>query len=241
MNSMSSEELDSFTSDVLTFVAEQIGIPENEFKEVVVDLLQKKCKPLRTYLAQIEYGKTKDFNIALCVDSSFRDDEQLISDIALIFRRMFSLHEHLDILFLDDEKESELRKVCCPFYSSERFNQPDFYLTSSEGYNLEEIRACYKQKRLMGNHPDGYMLCEIVPPILGQPYGLGGQDINEIVIASRHVGYSVFKINEWPCYVHVARLMEEIPDNKFAIIESDIESIGWAEIYESSASIKPTL
>jgi hypothetical protein len=78
------------------------------------------------------------------------------------------------------------------------------------------------------------MLCEIIPALIGQTYGLGERDINEIIIASRHKNYSIFSISEWPVYVHVARLTSDIPIEKFTIAQNDCESIGWAEIYESS-------
>ena len=84
----------------------------------------------------------------------------------------------------------------------------------------------------MGDHPDGYILCEISPSIIGQSYGLGNQDITEIIIASRYAESSIFSIDEWPAYVHVARLTSNLPIEKFTITENNIESIGWAEIYE---------
>ncbi|HEX5054994.1 MAG TPA: hypothetical protein VFX02_00705, partial [Gammaproteobacteria bacterium] len=186
-----------------------------------------------------EHNNEKDFNVALCIAlESERGDEKLVNDIASIFRRMFGSHEHLDVLFINEGQEVQLRKVCCPFFSSKRFNHPDFYLTSSEGYGLEEIRACYKGRRLMDGHPDGYMICEIDPPIAGQSYGLGEQNISKVIIASRHSGYSLFVIREWPAYVHVARLVVGIPDNNFFIAKNDIVSIGWGELYESSAAAK---
>lgn len=238
MSPMSKGKQDSITTSRTCFIAEQVGVPENEFKESIIDLFRGRDKPLRAYLAQIEYCEKQDFNVALCVAIESGEDEKLANDIAVIFRRMFGGHEHLDILFLSENQEEQLRKVCCPFFSSRRFDYPDFYLTSSEGYGLEEIRACYKERRLINGHPDGYMLCEIDPPIAGQSYGLGGQDIHRIVIASRHSGYSVFAIKDWPAYVHVARLTRDLSDGKFIIAENDIESIGWAEIYESVAAAK---
>lgn len=241
MNPMNRGSLDSFASGGTRFLAEQIGVPENEFKEAIVGLFRSRNRPLRAYLAQVEYGKEKELNVALCIASGSGEDEELASDIALVFRSMFGSHEHLDILFLTDGQEAQLRRVCCPFFSSRRFSQPDFYLTSSEGYGLEEVRACYKERRLMNGHPDGYMLCEVDPPIVGQPYGLGGQDMHRDVIASRHSGYSIFAISDWPAYVHVARLIRDVSDDKFVIAENDIESIGWAEIYESSAAAKASL
>lgn len=235
---MSSGKLDSFTSSDIHFVAEQIGIPENEFKKEVIGWFQGEKKVLRAYLVQVEYSREKSLNVALCIYSVYGEDEKLAKDIASVFSHMFGSHEHLDILFLDIDQEIELRKVCCPFFTSKRFDSPDFYLTSSEGYNLEEVRSCYKEKRMLGCHPNGYMVCEIKPPIMGQPYGLGGQDINKIIIASRHIEYSIFSINEWPAYVHVARLTNDDLSDKFTIAENDIDSIGWAELYESLMSAK---
>ena len=235
---MSRGKLVSFTSGGTRFVAEQIGVSENEFKEKIVSLFRDRNRPLRVYLAQVEYGEEKGFNVALCIALENREDEKLANDIALVFRHIFGSHEHLDILFLTESQEMQLRKVCCPFFSSRRFGHPDFYLTSSEGYGLEEVRKCYKERRLLNDHPDGYMLCEVEPPIVGQPYGLGSQDIHRIVIASRHAGYSLFAINEWPAYVHVARLIHNLSDDKLVVAEKDIESIGWAEIYEHSAAAK---
>lgn len=234
-------KLVSFTSSGTRFVAEQIGVPENQFKKSIVGLFRDQNRLLRAYLAQVEYGEEKDSNVALCVVSESGEDEKLANNIALVFRRMFGSHEHLDILFITDSQETQLRKMCCPFFSSMRFGHPDFYLTSSEGYGLEEVRACYKERRLMNGHPDEYMLCEIDPPIVGQPYGLGAQEIYRVIIASRHSGYSIFAIKDWPGYVHVARLIRDVSGDKFAIAENDIESIGWAEIYESSVAAKASL
>lgn len=241
MRPMNRGKLDSFTSSETRFVAEQIGVPENEFKESIIGLFHDRNRPLRAYLVQVEYGEKRDFNVALCIALESEDDEKLANDIALVFRRMFGSHEHLDILFVTEEQETQLRKVCCPFFGFGRFEHPDFYLTSSEGYGLEEVRECYKERRLMNGHPDGYMLCEIDLPIVGQPYGLGGQDIHRIVIASRHSGYSLFAINDWPVYVHVARLTRNLSDDKFVIAENDIKSIGWGEVYDSSAAAKASL
>lgn len=240
MSSGNSKQLESFTASKVRFVAEQVGISENDLKDEIVRMFKDHSRVHRAYLAQVDYGKAKYFDVALCIFLEHGDDETLANDIASLFRCMFGPHEHLDILFLSDSQESELRKVCCPFFTSNdyRFGRPDFYLTSTEGYNLEQIRACYKRQRLLGDHPDGYMICEIVPTILGQPFGLGTQHIHEIIIASRHAGYSIFSVKEWPVYVHVARLTSDAVSDKFVITEGDIESIGWAEIHESSASAK---
>jgi hypothetical protein len=229
---MRKRKVESFDCNKMRFIAEQIGIVENEFKKEIVKILSNVNKPSRAYLVRVEYKNSHDFNVALCIALKNGYDQELVNPIALVFRKMFGIYEHLDILFIDEHQETDLRKTCCPFFSSEYFYKPDFYLSSSEGYNLEALRACFKERRFIGSHPDGYMLCEIDPPILGQSYGLGAKDINQIVIASRHAGYSIFDIKEWPAYVHVARLSRDIARDQFVLEEEDIKSIGWAEISE---------
>lgn len=225
--------MDFFFGAAGRVMTEQFGVLENAFKRVAIGLISEQCVPLRAYLAQIQSETKKCSNYAICIASESKVHQELASNIAAAFREIFGPNEHLDICILSEPQEIQLRKVCCPFFTSERFCTPDFYLSSSEGYGLEDARACYKERRLMNGHPDGYMLCEIDPPIVGQPYGLGGQDIYRIVVASRHDGYSVFAINSWPTYVHIARLARNISDDEFTLAERDIESIGWGEIYES--------
>ena len=111
---------------------------------------------------------------------------------------------------------------------------PDFYLFSSEGYKLNDVfRACFKRKKLLGPHPDGYLLCDIDPPLIGQPFGLGSQDINKLILSVRHKGLSLHSIAKWPVYVNVARPLIANIENNENIKESDVELIGLAELYEN--------
>ena len=236
---MNDRSPDSFTSASICFIAEQIGVPENELKEELVSkIFQYQMKPFRAYLARIKHSLSPDINIALCIYLGNGGNTNLASDITTVFRRMFNCNECLDIVFINSKQELALRKVCCPFFTSDRFDYPDFYLTSSEGYSLEAVRACYKERRFINGHSDGYMLCEIDPPLLGQAYGLSDQNLHNVVLASRHIEQSIFTINEWPAYVHVAKLKNAVNTDTFTITDNDIESIGWAEIYDSSPTAK---
>ena len=120
-----------------------------------------------------------------------------------------------------------------PFYVSKNYLTmiPDFYLVSSEGYGLEQPVACFKRKHLRGNHPDGYLLCDIQPALIGQHYDLGSKNIKQLVLATRHQGYSLFPIIEWPAYVHVALPLSDIAMNDY-IQEADIKLIAWGELYQ---------
>lgn len=230
------KELGHFRRHEVRFIAEQIGFPENEFKLELVQLFQGYSRRLRAYLAQVEYGGNKDFDVALCLRTEARDDEKLAKNVAAIFKEMFGAHERLDVIFLTDGQEAKLREICCPLFHSHsyQYQTADFYLTSSEGYGLEEIRSCFKVRRLFGSHPDGYMLCDIAPPIIGQRFGLGAKNIAQVAFASRHNGYSIFTVHEWPAHVHVSRPLSDL-SKKFAIAETDVDLIGWGELFKTRA------
>lgn len=115
----------------------------------------------------------------------------------------------------------------------------DFYMASSEGYGLESPRRCRRIERLKGEDRDDYLLIGIDPPLNGQEFGLGGRDLDQVVIATRHQGESLFPIRRWPVYVHVARLL--VPYERQEIVRnSEMEPIAWAELYatEEAARVK---
>jgi hypothetical protein len=112
-------------------------------------------------------------------------------------------------------------------------SEPDFYLASTEGYELEEPRRCWQIKRLTTDGRSDLMLVKIEPPLIGQKYGLGARDIDIVLVATRHQGASLFPINEWPLYVHVARPLVENPELRDDLRPNEFESIAWAELYRT--------
>jgi hypothetical protein len=112
-------------------------------------------------------------------------------------------------------------------------HNPDFFLASSEGYRLTEPRSCKRIKRVRSDNRDDLLLVKVEPPLIGQLYGLGGRDIDTLLIASRHKGHSLFPIRKWPVFVHVARLLIENPEQREQIHDDEFESIAWAELYRT--------
>src|SRR5262249_8222046 len=110
--------------------------------------------------------------------------------------------------------------------------EPAFFLASTEGYDLTEPRRCYRLRRILGRASDDYLLVKIDPPIVGQRYGLGERNIDRVVLATRHEGWSLFSISSWPVFVHVARLLRE-PLEGDTLTKGDLEEIAWAEIYKT--------
>ena len=119
-------------------------------------------------------------------------------------------------------------------------DRPDFFLASSEGYRLDEPRRCKRIKRVHSDSRADLLLVKVEPPLIGQPYGLGGRDIDTLLVATRHEGDSLFPINRWPVLVHVARLLIENPEQREQIHDNEFESIAWAELYrtEEAARVK---
>lgn len=117
-------------------------------------------------------------------------------------------------------------------------SRPDFYLASTEGYGMEEPRWCYRIKRLRGDHRDDHLLIRVEPPFIGQQYGLGAQDIDEVVVAPRHRGVSLFPITAWPVFVHVARPLVANPAGRTTIHDEELEEIGWGELYPTEEAAR---
>jgi hypothetical protein len=110
---------------------------------------------------------------------------------------------------------------------------PDFYLASTEGYDMGEPRRCWRLRRIISPSRDDLLLIRIDPPLLAEKCGLCGQDIDVVLVATRHRGASLFPINDWPVYVHVACPMVDNPELRDELKEHEFKSIAWAELYQS--------
>jgi hypothetical protein len=100
----------------IRFLGEQDGVPEREFKSRLVEFLQRDQSVVRAYLAQVAYSEQSPTAVALCLRSQFGPDRGVAEKIGKIFASMFGGHEHLDIIFLDDQQESGLARVCSSFF-----------------------------------------------------------------------------------------------------------------------------
>jgi len=224
----------------LIFLAEQDGEVERQFKRKLCTVFLKTGKPLRAYLALAQSGQNDMPHVVLCLRIPGKDDFVLLNQCAEVFKEMFAQSQHLDMAFITEQQEQTLRTLCCPFYTSVDFNvsAPDFYLFSHEGYNLDdEPRACYMRKHLYGDRQDGFMLCDISPAIIGQPFGLGGEDIHQVILANRLLGDSLFPISHWPVSVYVTRIVNDEVLWNDVVEESDHELIAWASVYQDKTDI----
>ena len=115
-------------------------------------------------------------------------------------------------------------------------NKPDFFL-SAAGEMIGEMaapRACFARGRLRDEYRDDYMLVEIDPPLVGQKYGLGDQDVTILVLSTRQRGATLFPIGAWPCHVYIARVLDDAVLRQPAFCGDQVALIGWGTIFPSA-------
>jgi len=109
--------LDQFVIPEITFLGEQDGPAERRLKEALAVLLRLDPTVTRAYLARVLYdGKTGGVMLGLLTDDE-RDNEKLVEQVGKAFAALFNTSAHLDIIFLSEEKDAEIRKTCPPFYN----------------------------------------------------------------------------------------------------------------------------
>jgi hypothetical protein len=80
-----------------------------------------------------------------------------------------------------------------------------FYLASTDHYNVELPRRIWRLKRMSGPGQEDLWLARIDPPIIDQRHGSEAQNIDIVLLATRHKGASLFPVTQWPvlftCFV----------------------------------------
>ncbi len=109
---------------------------------------------------------------------------------------------------------------------------PIFYLTTAGEYQLlSKPRACWFIRRLRDVNRDDYMLVKIDPPLIGQSFGLGGNDVATLLLSTRHRGFSLYPVTEWPTYVYVARIADPRVLEAESFTPEQVQLIAWGEIF----------
>jgi hypothetical protein len=99
----------------ITFIGEQSGPVEDDLKSRFREILSRTPTVQSAYLARLSIGDP-GYTVGLCIRSSVGKDDLLQNCLARVFAELFRAEEHLDILFMQDDQEAELRKVCRAFY-----------------------------------------------------------------------------------------------------------------------------
>lgn len=117
LNTMTKKHTESTQVSHLQFLGEQDGVTERELKERLVECFLHSMNVQAAYLARVAYGGSA-VNVALCLRAESGPDRDVAENAGRIFASMFGRHEHMDIVFVDQSQESQLAKVCTPFFDS---------------------------------------------------------------------------------------------------------------------------
>ena len=106
----------SLSHSDITFLGEQDGPAEQRLKEALAVLLDLGASVTRAYLARVVYhGNTSGVMLGLLTEDD-RDCDKLAGQIGKTVAALFKTNADLDIVFLSDERDAEIRKACPPFY-----------------------------------------------------------------------------------------------------------------------------
>jgi hypothetical protein len=106
-----------------------------------------------------------------------------------------------------------------------------FYLSSLDSERLELPRECVFNAGVVLDSGRSGVLATVAPPIPGADFDVPGE-ITEVFITNRHEGDSIDSIAVFPLFVYVARLRNPVQAGD-AIPVSNIEIIGWGELYRT--------
>ena len=112
---------------------------------------------------------------------------------------------------------------------------PDFFLSAAAEMSgdLAALRACWIKGRMRGDVRDDHMLIEVEPPVIGQTYGLGGEDIANLVLSAHYRGDRLFPVKKWPCHVYVTRIVDQSVTKTLTFTRGQLELIGWGMIFRT--------
>ena len=105
------------TSRKIQFLGDQDGPPGRALKDSLARLFPGHSQVLRAYLARIKQGDSPAHEVALCLVSPGGHDTALVQTISGLFRSLFKEGARLDIIFLREDQEVMLHKVCAPFFT----------------------------------------------------------------------------------------------------------------------------
>ena len=120
--------------------------------------------------------------------------------------------------------------------------EPSFYLASTDSSPASAPRRCFIEEELVVNgERDNYLRVRIEPAIIGQPYGLGDKDIEDVVLATRYAGSTLHPVNEWPMIVFVCRIVNQNIRHSGKASAKDLELILIGELYQTLAAAQEAI
>jgi hypothetical protein len=115
-----------------------------------------------------------------------------------------------------------------------------YFLSSLDSSRFEPVRECELLKQLTFNTGKQCAFVKLNPCLSGQDFNIGA-DVETVVLANRNEGATLFPIDEYPCFVVIARPLRSGLEGCDTISRDDLEVIGSGEIYQSRGAAESHL
>lgn len=109
-----------------------------------------------------------------------------------------------------------------------------YYLSSMESKTFSNTRQCLFLKTLYFDTGKKCVLAKITPAVIGENFG-SAEDIEYVVLVSRHDEDSMSLLTEFPHFVFIAKSLVNDIGSKLTISKSDLQILAWGEIYRTKA------
>jgi hypothetical protein len=100
------------------FLGEQDGASELGLKQGLSDCFCNVNAVLSAYLVRVSYKESPGIQIALCMNVEVSSRATVLPCVEVVFRKLFSITQHMDIFFLSDAQLAAINKVAKPFYTA---------------------------------------------------------------------------------------------------------------------------
>jgi len=107
--------LHSSSTSQITFIGEQDGAHER-LKEAISVLLDLNAGVARAYLVRTRGNGTTPGVMLGLVTHDRRENGALALQMDRVYGALFNTSAHLDVIFLDDAGDANIRRTCAPFY-----------------------------------------------------------------------------------------------------------------------------
>ena len=102
----------------VTFVGQQDGPVERAVKAQWLPILSAHAEVRRAFLVRAAYEGQSDVHVVLALCSTGRGDLKLVEALRVPYAAIFHRDCPLDMAFVTAAQESEIERVCPPFYTA---------------------------------------------------------------------------------------------------------------------------
>jgi hypothetical protein len=101
-----------------SFLGEQDGPVERTIKAKWLPILSARAEIRRAFLVRASYEGSKDVHVVLALCSKGGSDLSLIEALRVPYAAVFHCDCPLDMVFANSAQESQIERVCPPFYTA---------------------------------------------------------------------------------------------------------------------------